>query len=55
MEMMGALVWDSKNGEGGVFLSPEFFENNRVVQLDAIVDWIGCLQSTYDEMLRKAQ
>jgi hypothetical protein len=56
MEMnMGKLEWNPEDGEGFVLFSTKFITSDRIVQLDALVDWIRMLQDTYDEMLEQTQ
>lgn len=52
---MGKIVWSYEEGEGEVFLSENFVTADRVVQLDALVDWISSLQRIYEEMLKQDQ
>ena len=47
------LVWNNEEGEGQVVIKKEFLTEHRVVQLDAMVDWISELQMIYNEMVKK--
>jgi hypothetical protein len=42
------LVWNDE--EGQVLIKKEFLMEHRVVQLDALVDWIAELQTIYNSM-----
>ena len=44
------LVWNYEEGEGQVLIKKEFLMEHRVVQLDAMVDWIAELQTIYNSM-----
>jgi hypothetical protein len=48
---MGNFVWDHEDGEGTVTFNENFFSADRIVRLDALVDWIAYLQGVYDAML----
>ena len=50
IEMMTG-EWSDEEGEGGVLLSENFFEADRITQLDFLVDMIHELTKIYDEML----
>jgi hypothetical protein len=52
---MGKLEWNPEDGEGVVLISTKIITSDRIVQLDALVDWIRMLQDTYDEMLEQTQ
>ena len=45
------LDWDHDTGEGSVKISKHFVISHRVVQLDALQDWIFELTEIYDTML----
>jgi hypothetical protein len=45
------LVWDDESGEGQVKITKEFLTAHRIVQLDALVDWMAELQEIYDAMV----
>jgi hypothetical protein len=45
------LVWDDESGEGQVKITKEFLTAHRIVQLDALVDWIEELKEIYDAMV----
>jgi hypothetical protein len=45
------LIWNDETGEGQVKISKEFLTAHRVVQLDALVDWMAELQEIYDAMV----
>ena len=47
------LKWDTREGEGVVVIKPEFNEAYRLLQLDALQDWIHDLQKLYDQILLK--
>jgi hypothetical protein len=47
------LIWNNEEGEGQVVIKKEFLMEHRVVQLDAMVDWISELQMIYNEMVKK--
>jgi hypothetical protein len=42
------LVWNDE--EGKVLIKKEFLMEHRIVQLDALVDWIAELQTIYNSM-----
>lgn len=45
------LVWNQETGEGSVKIDKEFVTAPRIVQLDALVDWMAELQEIYDAMV----
>lgn len=45
--------WSQEEGEGGVLFSENFFEADRITQLDFLVDMISELTKIYDEMLEE--
>lgn len=45
------LVWNEEIGEGSVKIDKEFVTAPRIVQLDALVDWMAELQEIYDAMV----
>ena len=45
------LDWDHDSGEGSVKISKEFTISNRMLQLDALKDWIYELTEIYDVLL----
>jgi len=45
------LKWDTLKEEGVVFTKPEFDDTYRIMQLDALQDWIHDLQKLYDNLL----
>lgn len=45
------LVWNQEIGEGSVKIDKEFVTAPRIVQLDALVDWMAELQEIYDAMV----
>ena len=45
------LVWNDE--EGQVLIKKDFLMEHRVVQLDALVDWIAELQTIYNSMVTK--
>ena len=47
------LVWDEEIGEGSVKIDKEFVTAPRIVQLDALVDWMAELKEIYESMLAK--
>jgi hypothetical protein len=47
------LTWDDESGEGIVHINKDFVVAHRVVQLDALTDWIAELQELYNSMLEK--
>ena len=52
-EEMIKLIWNEEEGEGGVVIDKEFVTAHRIVQLDALVDWIAELKEIYESMLEK--
>ena len=52
-EEMIKLIWNEEEGEGGVMIDKEFVTAHRIVQLDALVDWIAELKEIYESMLEK--
>ena len=49
--MVGGLVFDEDEGEGYVEISDALFDENPIMQLDILQDWIECLTSCYNEIL----
>jgi len=47
---MSRLIWDSDVGEGHVAFDEEFFNMDRISQLDALVDWRSYLDKIYECM-----
>jgi hypothetical protein len=47
------LTWDAESGEGAVHINKDFVLAHRIVQLDALTDWIAELQELYNLMLEK--
>lgn len=47
------LVWNDKEGEGQVLIKKDFLMEHKVVQLDALVDWMAELQKIYNSMVSK--
>ena len=45
------LAWDHETGEGSVKFSKDFVISHRIVQLDALQDWIFELTDLYETML----
>jgi hypothetical protein len=45
------LEWDNESGEGKVKITKEFVISHRIVQLDALQDWIYELTDLYDTLL----
>jgi hypothetical protein len=45
------LVWNDE--EGKVLIKKDFLMEHRVVQLDALVDWMAELQTIYNSMVEK--
>ena len=45
------LIWNDEKGEGEVKITKEFIVAHRIVQLDALVDWIEELKEIYDAMV----
>ena len=43
--------WDPDSGEGTIWIRADFFSQDRIVQLDALQDWIADLTNTYDQLL----
>lgn len=43
--------WDPDSGEGTIWIRADFFVQDRIVQLDALQDWIADLTNTYDRLL----
>ena len=43
--------WDPDAGEGAIWIRADFFAHDRIVQLDALQDWIADLTNTYDQLL----
>tara|TARA_R100000479_G_scaffold108149_1_gene54276 strand:- start:150 stop:425 length:276 start_codon:yes stop_codon:yes gene_type:complete len=43
--------WDPDSGEGTIWIRADFFAQDRIVQLDALQDWIADLTTTYDRLL----
>jgi hypothetical protein len=52
-EEMIKLIWNEEEGEGGVVIDKEFVTAPRIVQLDALVDWMTELKEIYESMLEK--
>jgi hypothetical protein len=52
-EEMIKLIWNEEEGEGGVVIDKEFVTAPRIVQLDALVDWMAELKEIYESMLAK--
>ena len=48
---MMELEWDNESGEGKVKITKEFVISHRIVQLDALQDWIYELTDLYDTLL----
>ena len=42
---------DPDSGEGTIWIRADFFSQDRIVQLDALQDWIADLTTTYDQLL----
>ena len=51
MNTFGTLRWFDVRGDGKAELNKEFREADRIVRLDALVDWISDLQCEYDRMI----
>lgn len=49
--MIGNLIYDEEYGEGHVEISDALFDENPIMQLDILQDWIECLTSCYNEKL----
>jgi hypothetical protein len=47
------LIWSDEEGEGSVVIDKEFVTAPRIVQLDALVDWMEELKEIYNSMLEK--
>lgn len=47
------LVWDDEAGEGSVKINKDFVTAHRIVQLDALVDWMAELKEIYESMVAK--
>ena len=47
------LHWDYEKGEGCVELSKSFVDADKVIKLDALVDWIEILKETYKGLVEK--
>lgn len=45
------LTWNHDTGEGEVKINKNFVISHRIVQLDALKDWIFELQDIYNTML----
>jgi hypothetical protein len=45
------LKWDTVKEEGVVFTTPEFDYTYRIMQLDALKDWILDLEKLYNNIL----
>ena len=52
-EEMIKLIWNEEEGEGGVVIDKEFVTAPRIVQLDALVDWMAELKEIYESMLEQ--
>jgi hypothetical protein len=48
------LIWDEEIGEGSVKIDKEFVTAPRIVQLDALVDWMEELKEIYASMLERS-
>ena len=48
---MMELTWDPDTGQGEVKINKDFVISHRIVQLDALQDWIFELQDIYNTML----
>lgn len=44
---MGTIYWDGS--QGGIRFSKHFDENDTVLTMDAIMDWIAVLHAKYEE------
>jgi hypothetical protein len=53
-EEMIKLIWNEEEGEGGVVIDKEFVTAHRIVQLDALVDWMAELKEIYESMLERS-
>jgi hypothetical protein len=53
-EEMIKLIWDEEIGEGSVKIDKEFVTAPRIVQLDALVDWMEELKEIYASMLERS-
>jgi len=45
------LKWDTIKEEGVVFTTPNFDDTYRIMQLDALKDWILDLEKLYNNIL----
>jgi len=45
------LKWDTIKEEGVVFTTPDFDDTYRIMQLDALKDWIFDLEKLYNNIL----
>jgi len=45
------LKWDTIKEEGVVFTTPDFDDTYRIMQLDALKDWILDLEKLYNNIL----
>jgi len=45
------LKWDTVKEEGVVFTTPAFDDTYRIMQLDALKDWILDLEKLYNNIL----
>jgi len=45
------LDWDHETGEGSLKINKQFVISHRIVQLDALQDWIFELTDLYETML----
>ena len=48
---LGSLKWNAREGEGQIYLSPDFFSSHRITQLDCLSDWMAELNAVYEAML----
>lgn len=49
--MIGNLIYDEEYGEGHVEISDDLFDENPIMQLDILKDWIDSLTSCYNEII----
>ena len=47
--------WDNERSEGMILIRADFFSRDKVVQLDALKDWITDLTCTYERLLSHDQ
>lgn len=47
------LKWNYQTGEGFLVIDKSFKDAEKIVKLDALVDWMAELQEVYESMVAK--